>query len=307
MLKIKLKQIRRNPMKIYKEVHLDQGSEEWLLYRRSRIMATDSAKIMGENPWASPLDCYEEKINGKETFITSSMKRGIELEPHVRNLISERTNTKLSPKVFESTLYPFMGASLDAISDDLKTLYEIKVVGEKTMQKAINNDISMMYIIQCHKHMIVLNLQEMHLFFYYNDFITFDKVIKRDEKLVKKIIKADENFWESHILPKIPPEKYGEDYEKVNDESANDLAVQWKKYADLEKDAHENRKNIEKRLEKYTNNKNTVFPDAGIKYEIITRKGSVDWNQVRTSWKISEEDIEKFRKETISYVKISEI
>ena len=152
-----------------------------------------------------------------------------------------------------------------------------------------------------------MGLHTMFMFYYYNDFLNHMIVIERDEKLLKEIIKSDTKFWNDHMLPQLPPEKYGEDYNKIQDEKANNLAQQWFDWNVREKEAKEAKENILKQIEKYTDHKNCIFPEAGLKYQVIERKGAVDWNKACLTWKMTEDDIEKFRKDKSSYPKLSEM
>jgi len=294
-------------MNCFKEIHIEQGTEEWLLYRRSHIMATDSAKIMNKNPWSSAYNCYIEKIEGKKNFITEAMQRGMDLEPKARDCLIENFEVILKPKVFESVKHPFMGASLDAISDDNKILYEIKCVGEKTMQKALNGHVDPMYTIQCNKQMLIMGLKSMFLFYYYNNFLNHLIKIDIDETIIKAIIKSDTKFWNEHISPQVPPEKYGENYERIENEKANNLAQQWLEWHLKEKEAKNAKENILKQLEKYTDHKNCIFPEVGLKYQVIERKGAVDWNMACSTWEVTEEELDKFRKNKSNYQKLSEM
>jgi len=294
-------------MEAYKQIHLQQGSNDWLLWRRIHITATDSAKILNKNPWSSPLECYNEKIEGKETFITAAMQKGMDLEPIARDCLIATLGINLEPKVFESVKYPWMGASLDAISNDNKTLYEIKCVGEKTMQKALNGDISDMYIIQCNKQMLVMDLKKMYLFYYFNEFLHHIIEIERDDNLIKRIIKAETKFWKENILKQTPPEKYGDDYERIENEKANELAAQWLHFDEKEKEAKSQKENVVKQLAKYTKDHDCIFPIAKIRHKITERKGAVDWSRVCSTWNITEENLEPFRKDSSTYSRFSEL
>lgn len=294
-------------MKPYKEIKLCQGSEDWHLYRRSHLMATDSAKILGINPWSSALDCYNEKIRGAETICTPAMQRGIELEPKARELVNKLYTLELKPKVFESIKYPWMGASLDAISDDCKTLFEIKCPGDKAMIKAFNNEIEPTYIMQCNKQMLVMGLEKMILLYYFNDVIYHEVPIYRDEERIKRIIKAETNFWKKNLLPQIPPEKYGDEYERIKDKEANKLAMRWQELTAIEKEAKEKKEKVVVELEQYTKGKSCIFSDAGLRHQVIEKKGSIDWSQVKLSYSIKEKELEAFRKEKSSFSKFSDI
>ena len=43
-------------------IELEQGSPEWLSWRRTVITATDASVIMGNNPWETPYSCWQRKL-----------------------------------------------------------------------------------------------------------------------------------------------------------------------------------------------------------------------------------------------------
>ena len=294
-------------MKPYKELDLEQGSIPWLQARKEHITATDTSKINGKNPWSSPIDCYNEKINGKTTPLNSAMQRGHELEIKARKFLEMRDGIQLKPRCFESTIYPYIMASLDAVSSDYARGYEIKCPQEKAMAKALSGTYDEYYIWQLQTQMLVMGWKSITLFYYHSDYINISFEIKRDEKLIKSLIKTNTSFWNKHILEQVPPAKYGDEFERIDDERANELAKRWDELNDREKDAKFEKDKVAKQLEKYTKNKNCIFPSAGIKHQVIERKGTVDWKIVQQSWKISEEDVNKHRKQSSLYSKFSDM
>ena len=294
-------------MKPYRELECQQGSLEWLEIRKNHITATDSAKILGKNPWATPLDCYKEKMEDKRIMVTPAMQRGTDLEPKARDLLIAIHGINLKSKVFESTLYPHMMASLDAISDDGMKMWEIKSPGHMTMKRAFEGKIDTQYIIQCQKQMLVMGLDEMSMFYYFNDSIHHEIKIKRDANLIKKIIKADTDFWNDHILPQIPPEKFGVDYERIEDQQATELAGKLKDVIEKEKATKLEKEMLIGLLAEFTKGKNCLFTSAGLKHQIIEKKGNVNWKKVQEKWEIKDEELENYRNKSSKYSKFSNI
>jgi len=294
-------------MKPYKELDLIQGSESWLLARRSHITATDISKINGKNPWTSAIDCYNEKLKGKTTPLNAAMQRGQELEIKARNYLEAMEGIALKPKCFESVQYPFLMASLDATNADNSRGVEIKCPMEKAMTKALEGKYDEYYIWQVQTQMLVMGWKSMTLFYYHSDYLNIRFEIERDEKLIESIIKTSKNFWNKNLLLQVPPEKYGDDYKRIEDEHANILAQKWHDLNEREKSAKLEKENVAKQLEKYTLDQNCIFPDAGLKHQVIERKGSVDWKKVSVSYKITDDDIDKYRKNSLKYNKFSEM
>lgn len=294
-------------MKPYKELFLNQGSDEWLLARRNHITATDIGKILGKNPYSSAIDCYDEKINGKTTPVNDAMLRGQELEIKARKFLAIRDGVKWSPKCFESVEYPFLMASLDCVSPNNSMGKEIKCPLEKAMAKALEGNYDKYHLWQLNTQMLSMGWDSIVLQYYYSDFIDIEFEIKRDEKLIKKIIEAGKNFWHNNLLVQTPPEKYGDEYERIKDTEATKLAMRWQELTAIEKEAKEKKEKVVVELEQYTKGKSCIFSDAGLRHQVIERKGSVDWSQVKLSYSIKEEELEAFRKEKSSFSKFSDI
>jgi len=291
-------------MSCYKEIELLQGSDEWKQWRYEHVTATDTAKILGKNPWVSAYDCYLEKIEHTEPFITPAMQQGIEKEKEARNLLMVLNGLDLKPKVFESNVYSFMGASLDAVNNDNAVGFEIKCPGEKAMMRALNNDIPELYEWQCQKQMLVMGWEKMELFYYHNDYVYSSIPVIRDESKIKKIVKEETRFYEENILKKTPPEKY-EKYKKIKSENANNLAESWIELDQRIKHDTKQKQEIEKQLKELTDEENSLFVQAGLKYNKFERKGIIDWKKACLNWEITAEEQEKYRKNSSSYSKFT--
>lgn len=291
-------------MKACKELKTEQNSEEWLLIRRNHITATDIAKIMSINPFSSPLECFLDKIEGKTTFISPAMQHGMDLEPVARAFLENKYFIKLKPKVFESIKYPFLMASVDAITDDNKTLVEIKCPQEKTMAKALKGEIDPMYIYQCQTQMLVTGLESMKIFFYYSDFLYCEHEVKRDETKIEEIIKAATDFWHNNLLKQVPPPKTKENYKFILCDKANDLAKCRNVLYEQEKIIKAEREEIEAKLINMTT-ENSFFVNAGLKLAYVERKGSIDYKKLVDDKNISDEELEKYRKENTKYNKFN--
>lgn len=288
----------------FKIIDIEQRSPEWHEYRKTHIMATDSAKILGLDPWADVVNCYDAKIEDIRTPVTRAMQRGIDKEDDARIFLSIYHNVHLKPIVIESIEKPFLAGSLDAVTDDYKQAFEIKCPGESTMRKAMKGIYSESYKIQCQKQMYLLDIDEMILFFYYNRLINHQIVIKRDNALIKKIIKADTDFYNDHLIPQIPPSPTMM-LSQIEDENANILAAEWIALCEKEAEIAKEKKEIEAKLKELSDNKPSFFSQAGLRHTLIERKGLVDWRQVCDDYNISEENQEKYRKKSTTYSKFT--
>lgn len=118
-------------------IEVEQGSDEWKGLRRSKVTATDCSVILGNNPFKTLQELWEEKLLMRpEPVLNDAMRRGQELEPIARQLFNERHELKLFPVVYQSDKHPWQLASLDGWYSD-GTILEIKCPNEKTHKMAL--------------------------------------------------------------------------------------------------------------------------------------------------------------------------
>ena len=103
------------------EVDLIQGSQEWLDFRRTKRMASETPIIMGLSPWQKPKDVVKAK-RGENAKTNFAMRRGQELEPVARDVYQAVVGV-LRPAVYFDLDY---GASLDGIDLFGELIVEIK-------------------------------------------------------------------------------------------------------------------------------------------------------------------------------------
>ena len=104
------------------EIKLEQGSEEWLEWRRRFRMASETPAVMRLSPYATPQHVRNAKA-GKSGFVNAAMRQGTEQEPIARAWFEDQTSELMRPAVYVNGRY---GASLDGISLDGKSILEIK-------------------------------------------------------------------------------------------------------------------------------------------------------------------------------------
>ena len=150
---------------------MEQGTEEWLQFRRKHITATDAGKSMQEVPvaWGSPYACWIDKIMDRRITPNDAMKRGSELEPIAREAYSCKVGVTFKPECVVSTKHPWMMASLDGLSTDHKSAIEIKCPGMNTHNKARSGNMPSYYNSQLQHQMCVLGLDKMDYVSYFAD------------------------------------------------------------------------------------------------------------------------------------------
>lgn len=139
-----------------KIVNLEQGSPEWLSWRRTVITATDCSAIMGSNSWVTPYKCWQRKLGLiPEQESNDAMERGKRLEPIARAQFIELFGINMTPVCVESTEYEFLGASLDGISDCRRYILEIKCGGQNLWDMAVKGIIPEYYMHQMQHQLLI--------------------------------------------------------------------------------------------------------------------------------------------------------
>ena len=190
-------------MRIISDV--EQGTPEWLEFRRNKIGASDAPVIMGVSPWKSIGKLFDEKIGMKDCDPSNIyQERGLMLEDSAREYFFLITGYEVKPDVFTSEKYDWMIASVDGISADKKILVEIKCPGEKDHDLASLGIIPEKYFPQLQHQLEVLNLNKG----YYLSFSEEEVYIipfYRDQDYINKMIKAELEFY--HCLENFTPPK----------------------------------------------------------------------------------------------------
>ena len=108
---------------------MQQGSPEWLEYRRTRGGASEVAALLGCSPWypRTAADLYDLKTGATSQHVTAAMRRGTELESAARALVEEDVGEAFCPGMAAYSENPRIIASLDGITLDGDRIIEIKV------------------------------------------------------------------------------------------------------------------------------------------------------------------------------------
>ncbi len=182
-------------MSFYLIDDLEQGSMEWLNWRRGVIGASDAATIMGENPWASSRMLLEEKLGQRRTFSGNAATReGNKLEEFGRASLEKKYRHKIMPTVVQDSQDPFFAASLDGIDSSKTRVYEIKC-GLKSYEKTRDTGKVPDYYVAQLQHMMMVTQLNSLIFAAYRpeeELISFE--VERDERYIKRLRKKEFNF-----------------------------------------------------------------------------------------------------------------
>ncbi len=193
-------------------INLEQGSDEWLEYRLSKIMATDVSIINLTNPFSTELDLWEMKLGIKPgPIMNDAMKRGHDLEPIAREIACKEFGLEFKPLVYESNEYCWAAASLDGYCLDNKIILEIKCPKEKTHLQTFDQIIPVYYIDQIQWQLMVTQAKRCYYLSYRPEYkeksISVIEIVSDHDKQTQLISKAWD-FYKNICTLNSPTKKY---------------------------------------------------------------------------------------------------
>lgn len=271
--------------------NLQQGSQEWLDLRKTKITATDSCVIMGASHWKTRLQLYHEKLSDDPPMKPNErMRRGLDLEPIAREMFAIDKGIKTAPAV---VVKDFMMASLDGIDDSGRHILEIKCPGEKDHALAISGKVPSHYYPQLQHQMAVCDVD--HAWYYSFDGIDGIAIqVERDDEYIKAMIDEERKFYEC-LVSKTPPEPAEDDYVDRDDAIWKECARRWKDVTANIKILEKQEEDIRSQLVFLSGETNSR--GGGISLCQVSRKGNVDYSRVP---ELKGVDLDKYRKEPTS-------
>lgn len=183
---------------------LVQGTPEWHAHRAQFRNASESAAVMGLNPWQTPYQLWLARTGRLEVPVTAPMQHGTQLEPKARAAYEERTGAVMQPLVLTEGDY---SASLDGITLDGDLIAEIKCPYKgqaSALWQAVSvGEVPEHYRIQVQHQMMVSGAAQAHLWVF--DGATGLLVeIARDEGTMAAIRAAWDGF-QTYLDTDTPP------------------------------------------------------------------------------------------------------
>lgn len=262
-----------------RKVELEQGSPEWLAWRKSVVTATDAPILMGASPYATPYKGWQRKVGlAEEQPFNSAMGRGQRDEPVARQMFIDEYGIDMHPAVIESTLNPFCGASLDGISECGRYLLEIKSNGDhyhNNLSKGIP-DFHQMQIQ--HQLLCTDSAAEMCFYFSYNNGSRICKEIYPDKAWLEEYLEKAKKYWENIVFFE-PPAMTLKDYRDMNG------IAEWKAAADNYQSLCSEIKKLDEMKEYYKRELTRLSGEescmgSGVKVIKKVTKGRVDYESI---------------------------
>lgn len=255
-----------------KFVKLLQGSEEWKLYRRTRIGASDCPAIIGCDPYKKAASVWDEKVSGKEQFVSGAMKRGLSLEEIVRGNAIEWFGKHFSPAVIEHLSIPYMFASVDGISADGQIL-EIKCPNASVVEGVRLGIIPEHYIWQMQHQMEVVGAQKNHLIVYDGSSMVHH-VVDRDQSMIDQLLEKECEFYDM-MKNQIRP---GTSLEAITDDEVVKLVESYSEAKERAKEAKEREEQLKEQIISYGGG--SPFRCAGYSIDWVSGRQTVDYKSI---------------------------
>ncbi len=191
--------------------------EEWKEERRKAIGGSDAPSLLGLNSYKSSIRLYMEKTGEIAPEPAGEAARwGNILEDIVAKEFSRVTGKKAHNvnKILIHPEYDWMIANIDRRIVGENAILECKTTSVFNKDKWEGDEIPQEYIIQVMHYMAVTGAEKAYFACLIGGQKFVWKEIERDEELITMLIEQEKEFWEEHVMKKIPPELDGSDDSK---------------------------------------------------------------------------------------------
>lgn len=269
------------------EVKLEQGSAEWLEWRRRYRMASETPAVMRLSPYSGWKQIREAKA-GKSGFVNAAMRQGTEQEPIARAWFEDQTSELMRPAVFVNGRY---GASLDGISLDGKSILEIKTPytdGGDRWERILTGELTAYDMAQVQHQLMVSEAAECYFLVWSAERQTGAlQVVTPESEYWRKIDEAWDAF--EATLAAREDDQWGI--------AAADFLQAKVEFTKAEEKLEAAKKVlIDLRL-------TDADHGNGVRLSKVSRKGSVDWKAVQKAH-LQGVDVEQYRGKSTDYYKV---
>ena len=280
-----------------KTIELEQGTKEWLLYRRNKIGGSDAPSIQGIG-FMTPNQLYLNKLGLYEPQVTQRMSRGHELEGQARELCQDMLGMKLRPLCVEHDKRSWQAASLDGIDDQHSVIVEIKTGGESALDRAKNGVIPDYHMCQIQHQLEVTGLDRC-VYFFFDGKNGYPIDVYRDTKYITQLNEAEERFW-MNLQDFVPPALTGKDYETHETEARLKLAQEWLEINSQLTTLEKREKELREAMINEAGERNTV--GGGVRILMSGRAGSIEYKAIPELKKVN---LEEYRKPAVKFFRVT--
>lgn len=196
----------------------DLPREEWLKYRQKGIGGSDVGSIVGLNKYKSAFSLYLDKIGALENDSEQSESAywGNTLEETVAAEFSKRAGLEVRERneLLQHDNYEYMLANLDreVICPNRGIgILECKTASEYLKEEWLGDKIPDSYYLQVQHYLAVTGYTFAYIAVLIGGNKFIHKEVNRDDEIIEYLYQLESDFWNNHVLPKIPPAIDGSD------------------------------------------------------------------------------------------------
>ncbi|WP_215113406.1 lambda-exonuclease family protein [Exiguobacterium sp. s63] len=183
--------------------------EEWLKMRRNGIGGSDISAIAGLNKYKSAMSVYLDKVGETKIEDTTGEAAywGNVLEDVVAREFQSQTDFKVrrDNRMLAHPDHSFMIANLDRVLIGKKEILECKTSSAYRLKEWEEDEIPAEYILQVMHYLAVTGYEAAWIATLVGGQKFIYKRIERDEEMIQYIIGIASDFWNNHVLKRVPP------------------------------------------------------------------------------------------------------
>lgn len=183
--------------------------EKWLEARRKGIGGSDAAKVLGYSRWGGPFSVYQDKVNGVHEDLgdIEAVHFGTVLEEVVAREFAEREGLKVHRinNIITSPEHPFMLANIDRKISGQNVGLECKTANARRAEEWKDDELPTEYYVQVQHYCAVRGWEGCWVACLIGGQHFVHKFVPRSEDFIKEMIAGEREFWEGHVVPRIPP------------------------------------------------------------------------------------------------------
>lgn len=189
--------------------------DAWKAARKTGISGSDALAAMGVDPRKQRAHLWREKKQDLPDQENEAMVAGRFLEPAVKQLFTWHTNLPVvdNDALLRSTAYPWMLATPDGyVQDEAGTwgLFEAKTTTVYLAEEWADDGVPERAAAQTMHYLAVTGLPFAYVAVLINNRLQW-RYLERDERIIKRIVELEEEFWELVQGDTMPDIVYGKD------------------------------------------------------------------------------------------------
>ncbi|WP_366294323.1 lambda-exonuclease family protein [Paenibacillus sp. AN1007] len=190
----------------------NMARDEWLKIRRKGIGGSDASAVAGLNRYKSPVGVFVDKTGQVEPDEAGEAAYwGNVLEDVVAREFTIQTGLRVqrSNKLYQHPKHKFMLGNVDRLILDKGGrglgILECKTASAYKMGEWEDDQVPDEYAIQLQHYMAVLGVDYGYFAVLIGGQKFQYKLVERNDRIIDSLIQIEDEFWNKHVVPGIPP------------------------------------------------------------------------------------------------------